>query len=135
VTLIDSNVILDVVTNDPQWAAWSQLQLERASVAGPLVINDIVYAEVSSRFEFIEDLDAVLADIGIRLEPMPRAGLFLAAKAYLRYRAGGGTRTGVLSAFFVGAHAAADGLVLLTRDRARYRNYFPAIRMIVPDPF
>lgn len=131
-TLIDSNVILDVVTNDPRWAAWSQLQLERASVAGPLLINDIVYAEVSARFESIEDLDAVLADLGTRLEPMPRAGLFLASKAYLRYRARGGTRTGVLSDFFVGAHAAAGNLVLLTRDRARYRDYFPAIRMIVP---
>jgi hypothetical protein len=133
VTLIDSNIILDVVTDDPRWAAWSQMQLERASVAGPLVINDIVYAEVSARFEFIEDLDAVLADIGTRLEPMPRAGIFLAAKAYLRYRARGGTRTGVLSDFFVGAHAAADGLVLLTRDGARYRACFPTIRMIVPD--
>ncbi len=97
------------------------------------MINDIVYAEVSARFEFIEDLDAVLADIGTRLEPMPRAGLFLAAKAYLRYRARGGTRTGVLSDFFVGAHAAADGLVLLTRDSARYRTCFPTICMIVPD--
>ena len=72
-------VILDVAANDPRWAAWSQLQLERASVAGPLLINGIVCAEVSARFEFIEDLDAVLADLGTRLEPVPRAGLFLAA--------------------------------------------------------
>jgi predicted nucleic acid-binding protein len=132
VTLVDSNIILDIATNDPRWADWPQFQLERASVAGLLAINDVIYAEVSVRYEFIEDLDAALDTLGTKLEAMPREGLFLAAKAYRRYRARGGSRTGVLSDFFIGAHAATADYTLLTRDPVRYRGYFPTIRMIIP---
>ena len=132
-TLVDTNVLLDIVTNDPRWMSWSRLQLARASVTGPLVINDVVYAELSVRFESIENLEAALAEMGTRLDAIPRAGLFLAAKAYRLYRGRGGIRTGVLADFFIGAHASVLDCILLTRDRGRYRDYFPALRLIVPD--
>jgi predicted nucleic acid-binding protein len=133
VTLVDSNIILDIVTDDTRWAEWSQLQLDAASLAGPLLVNDLVYAEISVRYESVEELDALLNDMGILMEPIPRAGLFLAAKAYRHYRSLGGTRTGVLSDFFIGAHAAVQDYVLLTRDAARYGTYFPTLRVISPN--
>jgi predicted nucleic acid-binding protein len=133
VILVDSTIILDIATNDPRWADWSQFQLERASLAGPLAINDIIYAEVSVRYAYIEDLDAALDTLETRLEAMPREALFLAAKVYRQYRAPGGTRTGALSDCFIGAHAAVADYTLLTRDPVRYRSCFPTIRMIFPD--
>jgi predicted nucleic acid-binding protein len=130
--LVDTNILLDLVTNDPRWASWSITQLDAAALAGAVAINDIVYAELSTRFVGIEDLDAFLhaADIGIAA--IPRAALFLAGKAFLKYRSAGGTRTGVLPDFFIGAHAAVARLKLLTRDAARYRTYFPAVDLITP---
>ena len=132
-TLIDTNVLLDIVTADPRWLSWSRPQLAMAAVAGPLVINDVIYAELSVRFQSIDTLEAALAGLGVRLDPIPRAGLFLAAKAFARYRSQGGTRTGVLSDFFIGAHAAVQRCGLLTRDGTRYRGYFPSVRLILPD--
>ncbi|CAA7626844.1 type II toxin-antitoxin system VapC family toxin [Magnetospirillum sp. UT-4] len=132
-TLIDTNVLLDLVTDDPVWAEWSIRQLEAASVKGPLSINDVVYAELSVRFERIEALDDVLDEAGITLAQMPRAALFLAGKAFQRYRAAGGGRNGVLPDFFIGAHAAVVGLPLLTRDVQRYRTYFPSLSLIAPE--
>ncbi|MBR1123367.1 type II toxin-antitoxin system VapC family toxin [Bradyrhizobium lablabi] len=131
-TLVDSSVLLDLVTDGEAWADWSQAQLEQAALNGPLLINDVVYAEVSARFISIEAVEAVLLDMGIEVAPIPRSALFLAGKAYLRYRASGGIRTGVLSDFFIGAHAAAEKLPLLTRDGRRYQSYFPAITIIAP---
>lgn len=131
-TLVDTNVLLDLVTDDPVWAEWSVRQLDAASLKGPLAINDVVYAEMSVRFGRIEDLDAVLDEAGIALAPMPRPALFLAGKVFQRYRAAGGTRNGVLPDFFIGAHAAVAGLPLLTRDVQRYRTYFPSLRLIAP---
>jgi hypothetical protein len=131
-TLVDSNVLLDVLTDGELWGDWSQYQLEQASLNGPLVINDVVYAEVSTRYPSADVVDSVLHDLGIDLVPTPRAALFLAGKAYLRYRTAGGTRTGVLSDFFIGAHAQAEQLPLLTRDVRRYRTYFPTINLIAP---
>ena len=131
-TLVDTNVLLDLVTDDPVWAEWSVRQLDAASLKGPLAINDVVYAEMSVRFGRIEDLDAVLDEAGITLAPMPRPTLFLAGKVFQRYRAAGGTRNGVLPDFFIGAHAAVAGLPLLTRDVQRYRTYFPSLRLIAP---
>ncbi|MBV9457761.1 MAG: PIN domain-containing protein [Bradyrhizobium sp.] len=131
-TLVDSNVLLDVLTDGQLWGDWSEYQLEQASLAGPLVINDVVYAEVSARYPSTDIVDTILRDLGIDLVAMPRAALFLAGKAYLRYRTAGGTRTGVLSDFFVGAHAQAERLPLLTRDVRRYRTYFPTINLIAP---
>jgi predicted nucleic acid-binding protein len=131
-TLVDSNVLLDVLTDGQLWADWSEYQLEQASLNGPLVINDVVYAEVSARYPSIEIVDTILRDLGIDLAAIPRAALFLAGKAYLRYRTAGGVRTGVLSDFFIGAHAQAEELPLLTRDVRRYRTYFPTINLIAP---
>ncbi len=131
-TLIDSNVLLDIVTDDPEWYDWSRGQLDSLSVAGPLFINEIVYAEVSVRFAGMDDLDEVLGRVNVVRSPTPKLALFLAGKAYKRYRASGGVRTGVLPDFFIGAHAAAAGLTLLTRDARRYRSYFPTIDLIAP---
>jgi predicted nucleic acid-binding protein len=132
-TLVDSSVLLDLVTDGEAWADWSQAQLERAALNGPLLINDVVYAEVSARFISIEAVEAALLDMGIEVAPIPRSALFLAGKAYLRYRASGGIRTGVLSDFFIGAHASVERLPLLTRDARRYQTYFPAISIIAPE--
>lgn len=131
-TLVDTNVLLDLVTNDAEWADWSQRQLEAASVRGQLQINDVVYAELSVGFRQIEELDAVLAAAQIETAPTPREALFLAGKVFQRYRAGGGSRTGVLPDFFIGAHAAVAGLPLLTRDVRRYRTYFPTLTLVAP---
>ena len=131
-TLIDTNILLDLVTDDPQWADWSVDQLDAAALNGPLVINDVVYAELSVRFATIEALDALLEETGMALVAMPRPALFLAGKAFQRYRAAGGLRTGVLPDFFIGAHAAVTGMTLLSRDAQRYRSYFPKIDLVTP---
>ena len=131
--LVDTNVLLDLMTDDPVWAEWSIRQLDAASVKGSLAINDIVFAELSVRFDKIEDLEDVLTEAGVTLTPMPRAALFLAGKVFLRYRTSGGTRHGVRPDFFVGAHAAVSGLSLLTRDIQRYRTYFPSVSLIAPE--
>ena len=131
-TLIDTNVLLDIVTDDATWADWSIRQLDAAALKGPLAINDVVYAELSVRFEAIEALEAVLDEASISLAAMPRAALFLAGKAFQRYRTSGGRRTGVLPDFFIGAHAAVADLSLLTRDAQRYRSYFPTVDLVTP---
>lgn len=131
-TLIDSNVLLDLMTDDKRWADWSQVQLEQATSAGRLIINNVIYAEISTRHSTVEAIDAMLRDLDIDLVAIPRTALFLAGKAYLRYRANGGVRTGVLSDFFIGAHAAVERLPLLTRDARRYRSYFPTVELITP---
>lgn len=131
--LVDTNVLLDVFTDDPDWADWSQHQLEAASLSDRLAINGVIYAELSTRFERIEDLDAALESAGAALAEIPRPALFLAGKAFLAYRKGGGTRTGVLPDFFIGAHASVAKIPLLTRDPRRYRTYFPAADLIAPD--
>jgi predicted nucleic acid-binding protein len=132
-TLVDSNVLLDVVTDGQSWADWSQAQLERAAIRGPLVINSVIYAEISARYATVDDVDSVLVDLNIDVATTPRSALFLAGKAYLQYRAAGGMRTGVLADFFIGAHAAVEQLPLLTRDARRYRRYFPTVVLITPD--
>lgn len=132
-TLVDSNVLLDVLTDGQAWADWSQDQLERIASDGPLIINDVIYAEISTRYGTVEALDSILHDLNIEVVPMPRQALFLAGRAYLKYRAAGGTRTGVLSDFFIGAHAATEDLPLLTRDVRRHRTYFPTVMLIAPD--
>ncbi len=132
-TLVDTNVLLDLVTNDPIWADWSVAQLETASLAGPLLINDVIYAELAVRYGRIEDLNAFVETAGLELAPLPRAALFLAGKAFVHYRRAGGSRTGVLPDFFIGAQAAVEKLSLLTRDVGRYRTYFPTVELITPD--
>jgi predicted nucleic acid-binding protein len=132
VTLVDTNVLLDLVTNDPRWAAWSIAQLDAAAVLGPLAINDMIYAEPSVRFATIEGVDAVLDEAEVALWATPPAALFLAGRAFRRYQTAGGSRNGVLPDFFIGAHAAVMGLRLLSRDAQRYRTYFPKIDLVSP---
>ncbi|WP_438754440.1 type II toxin-antitoxin system VapC family toxin [Pararhizobium sp. O133] len=131
--LIDTNVLLDVVTDNPDWADWSIEQLEAAALRGPLLINDVVYAELSVRYDLIERLDAFLSEAGLDMVTMPRPALFLAGKVFQAYRKAGGTRSGVLPDFFIGAHAAVERIPLLTRDTARYRTYFPTVPLVAPD--
>jgi predicted nucleic acid-binding protein len=132
VTLIDTNILLDLFTDDPVWAEWSIRQLDAAAVKGPLTINSVVYAELSVRFGRIEDLDALLDEAAISMLDIPRSALFLAGKVFQQYRAAGGSRSGVLPDFFIGAHAAVVGMPLLTRDVQRYRSYFPSVTLLAP---
>jgi predicted nucleic acid-binding protein len=132
VLLVDTNVLLDVVTNDPIWADWSQRQLEKLAFETRLAVNPVVYAELSIGFQRIAEVDAVLDQTGVGVEEIPRPALFLAGKAFQDYRARGGTKTGVLPDFFIGAHVVVAGIALLTRDAGRYRTYFPTIRLITP---
>jgi predicted nucleic acid-binding protein len=132
VTLIDSNILLDVLTNDPAWADWSLQRLDAAALKGTIAINDIVYAELSVGFDEIERLELFLARTDILVAAMPRAALFLAGRIFQRYRARGGKRTSVLPDFFIGAHAAVAGVSLLSRDPGRYRSYFPSVDLITP---
>lgn len=132
-TLVDTNVLLDLVTDDPRWAAWSVAQLEAASLRGSLLINDVIYAELAVRYDRVEELDSFIGEAGLEVAAMPRAGLFLASKAFGQYRRSGGSRTGVLPDFFIGAHAAVGELTLLTRDPGRYRTYFPSVMLITPE--
>lgn len=131
-TLVDTNILLDVLTDDARWAAWSIAQLDVAFVSGALLINDVVYAELSVRFPTIEVLEKFLDEARLVMEAMPRAALFLAGRAFYRYRAAGGVRTGVLPDFFIGAHAAVARLPLLTRDATRFRTYFPTVSLVTP---
>lgn len=130
--LIDTNVLLDLVTNDARWSAWSEARLEAAALAGGLVINDIVYAELSIRYRRIEALDEMPDRAAIAAVSIPRAALFLAGKAFQLDRAAGGVRTGALPDFVIGAHAMVEGWPLLTRDARRFRGNFPQISLIAP---
>jgi predicted nucleic acid-binding protein len=132
VTLVDTNVLLDLAKDDPNWATWSVRQLEAAAARGPLVVNPVIYTELSVGFARIEEVDAFLAATAITVEAVPLPGLFLAGKVFRQYRAQGGTRTGVLPDFFIGAHAAEARLPLLTRDVGRYRTHFPTVTLITP---
>jgi predicted nucleic acid-binding protein len=132
VPLVDTNVLFDVVTDDPIWADWSLRQLEIQALRDRLVVNAVVYAELSFGFDRVEEVDAFLSGAGVDVEEIPRAALFVAGKAFQEYRARGGTRTGVLPDFFIGAHGVVQGIGLLTRDTRRYRSYFPTIVLITP---
>jgi predicted nucleic acid-binding protein len=131
-TLVDSNALLDIFTADPVWCDWSTGQLDAASLRGPLCINDVIYAELSVRFDRIEVLDTILAEMKLGRRPIPAPALFLAGKVFRRYRKAGGARTGVLPDFFIGAQAAVEGVPLLTRDQRRYTSYFPTVTLISP---
>lgn len=130
--LVDANVLLDVLTDDPEWFEWSAAQLDACAATAELCINPIVYAEVSIGFARIEALDEALSpDAFTRLE-LPWQAAFLAGKAFLQYRRAKGTRTSPLPDFYIGAHAAIQGMVLLTRDAKRYRTYYPKLDLICP---
>ncbi len=131
-TLVDSNVILDVVTDDSEWGDWSSSALASAAQQGRLVINPLIYAEVACGFPRIEDLDAALPADYFTREPLPWPAAFLASQAFLSYRRRGDSRPTPLPDFFIGAHAAVAGYTLLTRDRRRYKTYFPKLQLIEP---
>jgi predicted nucleic acid-binding protein len=133
VTLVDSNVLLDVFARTSLWWEWSLRLLEDAALYGPLLINDVIYAETSIRFQNVQDFDKALAEAGVTMTPIPRPALFLAGKAFTKYRNAGGTRSGVLPDLFIGAHAQVEQLPLLTRDTRRYRSYFPTVSLIAPE--
>jgi predicted nucleic acid-binding protein len=130
--LVDTNVLLDVIENDARWAAWSQEKLDAASVTDTLAINPIIYSELSMAFARIEELEAVIEEASLLIELIPREALFLAGKAFLRYRRSRGVKLGVLPDFYIGAHAAVMQWPILTRDVKRYRTYFPTLSLITP---
>lgn len=131
-TLIDSCVLLDVITGDHQWADWSADQIAAAMDAGRVVINPLIYAEVSVGYETIEELNELLPASDYEREPLPYAAGFTAGQAFLRYRRGGGEKRSPMPDFYIGAHAAVARYRLLTRDVRRYRTYFPALDIIAP---
>jgi predicted nucleic acid-binding protein len=130
--LVDTNVVIDVWQDQQHWFDWSAGQLRAQSLVHELAINPVIYAELSLNFESIEALDREVDILELTLREPPRAALFLAGQAYREYRRAGGTRTGVLSDFFIGAHAAVLGCAILTRDAARYRRYFPTVELVTP---
>lgn len=130
--LVDTNVLVDVLEDDPQWADWSIRQLRAQSKIHPLAINPIIYAELSLTFSTVEALDETVETLGLVVKELPRPALFLAGKAYTRYRRQGGNKNNVLADFFIGAQAAVLGWPLLTRDARRYQAYFPGVALIAP---
>lgn len=131
--LVDSNVLLDIASRDPVWSAWSDAAVARAMADALLVINPIIFAEVSVGFRRVEDVDDALPPNLLRREPLPYEAAFLAGQCFRDYRRRGGIRRSPLPGFYIGAHAAVAGYHLLTRDAARYRTYFPRLNLIAPD--
>ena len=132
ITLVDSNVLLDIATEDPKWCEWSAEALASAADEGPLAINAIIYAEVSIGFGSIEELDDALSPEVFAREPLPYEAAFLAGKAFVAYRRRGGARSMPRPDFYIGAHAAINSYRLLTRDAQRYRTYFPTVGLLAP---
>ncbi len=130
--LVDTNILVDVLQNDPQWAEWSIAQLRAQAKLHALTINPIIYAELSLSFSTLEALDDVVTTMDLELREIPRPALFLAAKAFAQYRRRGGSKAQVLPDFFIGAHAAVEGWPLLTRDASRFRTYFPTLEVVGP---
>ncbi len=131
--LVDTNVLVDILENDPEWADWSIGQLRAQSKIHRLAINPIIYSELSLTFSTVEALDQAVGNMGLALVEVPRPALFLAGKAFVRYRRQGGQKNNVLADFFVGAHAAVSRYPLLTRDTRRYTSYFSDVALIAPD--
>ena len=130
--LVDTNVLLDVFLDDPEWSRWSIDALASANARGQLAINAVIYAEVAIAFAGIEELEQALSKAAVAWEPIPREALFLAGKAFLNYRKRHGAKSNVLPDFFIGAHAAVAEAPILTRDIGRYRSYFPTVDLIAP---
>lgn len=130
--LVDTNVLVDVLQDDPQWADWSLGQLRAQATLHALVINPVIYAEVSLSFSTLEALDDVVRTLALEWREISRPALFLAAKAFAQYRRRGGHKTQLLPGFFIGAHAAVEGWPLLTRDASRFRTYFPTLEVLAP---
>ena len=131
-TLVDSNVLLDLLERDPTWGSWSLKAVEDCARNGELCINPVVYAEVSFGFQSVEEVEQAFPESYFRRLPIPMEAAFVAAKAFVRYRRRGGKRASTLPDFFIGAHAAVMRMRLLTRDPKRYRTYFPTVELIAP---
>jgi predicted nucleic acid-binding protein len=132
VVLVDTNVLIDAFEDDPTWADWSIAQMRAQSRIHELAINPVIYAELSMAFTSHEVLDEVVDAMRLRMLDLPRASLFLAGKAFVKYRRNGGPRPSVLPDFMIGAHAAVAGMSILTRDVRRYRNFFPGVKLVTP---
>lgn len=130
--LVDTNVLLDVFTDDAQWRSWSEDAICEALVSGPIGINPIVYAETSLAFADAEPLDQLLDELMLERWPLPYQAAFSAGRAYRTYRCAGGSRRAPLPDFYIGAHAATEDLTLVTRDAGRYHTYFPSVRLVTP---
>lgn len=130
--LIDTNVLVDVLQDDPEWADWSLQQLRAQSQVHELAINPVIYAELSLNFASVTALDAAVDRLALQFRDLPRPALFLAGKAFVKYRRAGGRKANVLADFFIGAHAAVIGCGIITRDARRYRKYFPRVALISP---
>jgi predicted nucleic acid-binding protein len=130
--LVDSNVLIDVISEDPVWCEWSLAQLRLAKAKDKLTINAMVFAEIAIAYDSVDELESFLRPTAITVSSLSTQAAFLASRAFMRYRSTKGTKTGVLPDFFIGAHAEAEGWVLLTRDPTRYRRYFPKVSLICP---
>lgn len=130
--LVDTNILVDILENDPEWVDWSIGQLRMQSKVHRLAINPIVYSELSLTFSTVEALDKTIDELGLAMIELPRPALFLAGKAFARYRRQSGTKNNVLADFFIGAHAAVSCYPLLTRDTRRYSAYFADVKLIAP---
>jgi len=130
--LVDTNVLLDVLEDDPAWAEWSLHQLRAQAQVHELAINPVIYAELSLAFDSVDTLDTAIAGMGLSFQELPRPALFLAGRAFVKYKREGGTKANVLADFFIGAHAAVQSWGILTRDAKRYRNYFPRVALVAP---
>ncbi len=130
--LVDTNVLVDVLEDDPAWAEWSVRQLRAQAQVHELIINPVIYSELSLTFDTVSALDDAVDGMGLTLQELPRPALFLAGKAFVKYRREGGTKGNVLADFFIGAHAAVLDCAILTRDGRRYRSYFPRVALIAP---
>jgi predicted nucleic acid-binding protein len=131
--IVDTNVLIDVFEDDPTWAEWSLQQLRAQSQVHELFINPIIYAELSLTFDSFEALDETVSSMGLIFQDTPRPALFLAGRAFVKYRREGGSKTNVLADFFIGAHAAVNRCGILTRDAKRYRRYFPTVPLVIPE--
>lgn len=131
--LVDTNVLVDVLQDDPMWADWSEHQLRVQSQVHELLINPVIFSELSLVFDSVAAVDRAIESLGLTFREMPKPALFLASRAFVKYRRGGGTKTNVLADFFIGAHAAVLNCGILTRDGRRYRNHFPRVALVVPD--
>lgn len=131
--LVDTNVLLDVLEDDPAWADWSVRQLRAQAQVHELFINPVIYSELSLAFDSVGAMDKAVESMGLSYQELPRPALFLAGRAFLKYRREGGTKVNVLADFFIGAHAAVLSCGILTRDGRRYRNYFPRVPLVTPD--
>ncbi len=130
---VDSCILLDLFTNDPHWAEWSENILDQYSQTNTLYINSIVYTEISIAFNTIEEVENVVSELGIKVLEIPREALFLTGKVFLKYRKNKGTKNSPLPDFFIGAHASVSKFNLITRDTSKYKTYFPQIKLIHPE--